>query len=228
MQTTLVSLNETIIKELAHTKPIDALIELIYNSLDASATLVLLTIERNELNGVEKIVVRDNGDGIDSENIHLTFGECGYSGKRLGAQNSLGKLLHGKNGRGRFKAYSLGNKLEWLSFTEKGKIKIQGNFNNSKSFNIFSGEEILEDISRGTQFTSLLDGRKPLNLPEDKQICEELETILSGTLEDNRVSVIVNGKKLDAQQRIKSANVVNLDEPYSDVQVKTIVWKTNS
>lgn len=228
MKKTPISLNENIIKELAGTKPVNALVELIYNSLDASATTIQIEIFRNKLSGVEKIIVQDNGEGIDPLNIHLTFAECGYSEKKQGDKNSLGKLVHGKKGRGRFKAYSLGSQIEWLSFNNQQKIKIQGDFSESKQFKIFSNEEITEDISQGTVFTAIVGARAPLDLSDDNKICADLETILSGTLEDSRISIFVNKRKLEVGNRIKNSQKIRLDEPFSDVEIRTIVWKTKS
>lgn len=228
METAPIGLNENIIKELAGTKPISALMELIYNSLDASATNIHIEIARNKLSGVEKIIVRDNGEGIEGDNIHLTFAECGYSGKRQGDKNNLGKLVHGKNGRGRFKAYSLGNQIEWLSCNNHQKIKIQGDFSESKQFKIFFNDEIPENITRGTVFTAIVGTRSPLDLPDDNKICADLETILSGTLEDSRISIFVNAKKLEVGSRIKNSQKMRLDAPYEDVEIRTIIWKTKS
>ena len=228
METAPIGLNENIIKELAGTKPISALMELIYNSLDASATSIRIEITRNKLSGVEKIIVRDNGEGIEGDNIHLTFAECGYSGKRQGDKNHLGKLVHGKNGRGRFKAYSLGSQIEWLSCNNHQKIKIQGDFSESKQFKIFFNDEIPENITRGTVFTAIVGTRSPLDFPDDNKICADLETILSGTLEDSRISIFVNAKKLEVGSRIKNSQKMHLDAPYEDVEIRTIIWKTKS
>ncbi|MBA3440118.1 MAG: ATP-binding protein [Pyrinomonadaceae bacterium] len=47
--------------------PVLAVAELIWNSLDAEAQTVQVFLSTNELGGVEKITVSDDGHGIDYE-----------------------------------------------------------------------------------------------------------------------------------------------------------------
>ena len=45
-------------------KPLAGLLELIWNAFDADATDVSVEVRRNELDGVESVLVRDNGHGM--------------------------------------------------------------------------------------------------------------------------------------------------------------------
>ena len=86
-------------------KPILALSELIWNGLDADATRVNVDFKHNGLGGLDEIVVTDNGDGICYDDALLAFKNLGGSHKRGAARSkSKRRLLHGKAGRGRFRA----------------------------------------------------------------------------------------------------------------------------
>lgn len=101
------------IRKLTSAKPIPALAELIWNSCDGDATRVDVEIEHNEL-GQHAITVRDDGDGIPRDDIERLFGSLGGSWKAHGARSKrLGRILHGKEGKGRFKALALGRVADW-------------------------------------------------------------------------------------------------------------------
>jgi histidine kinase/DNA gyrase B/HSP90-like ATPase len=101
------------IKRLTAARPIPALAELIWNACDADATRVDVELETNEL-GLEAIVVRDNGHGIPHGEIEQLFGKLGGSWKARGARSKTkSRILHGKEGKGRFKALGLGRVADW-------------------------------------------------------------------------------------------------------------------
>lgn len=96
-------------------KPVLGIEELIWNALDADATSVEVTFRRNAMDGLERIVVHDDGLGIDPDDKDIAFGQLGGSPKRLQGRSPSGRILHGKEGKGRFKAFGLGSRVEWRS-----------------------------------------------------------------------------------------------------------------
>jgi DNA topoisomerase VI subunit B len=89
--------------------PIAAVAELIWNGLDADATAVTVDLEDDHLGGLRRIIVTDNGHGIPHADAPILFRNLGGSWKRHGAHTKLrNRLLHGQEGRGRFKAFALG------------------------------------------------------------------------------------------------------------------------
>ena len=102
------------IESLFKAAPISALEELIWNALDAKATEVMVDVVTNELHGINAIRVTDNGTGIDVLKADQTFGNLGGSWKRGQAE------LHGRHGRGRFKAFALGAFVEWRTTMRAG------------------------------------------------------------------------------------------------------------
>lgn len=118
------------IKSLSSARPVDALAELIWNGFDSGSNKVVVTTTQNQMGALDTIKVRDSGSGINFNKIESLFGGLGDSWKKIqGKQN--GRALHGKNGKGRFKAFSLGQFVEWTStFAEDGKkfkFKLTGN-----------------------------------------------------------------------------------------------------
>lgn len=97
-------------------KPLLAVAELIWNALDADATEVDVQFESNLLQGLERIVVRDNGTGMAPDEAERVFKSLGGSWKRDATRSRrLGRLLHGRAGKGRLRAFSLGATVTWLS-----------------------------------------------------------------------------------------------------------------
>ena len=97
-------------------KPLIAIEELIWNSLDADATSVEVTLGYNKAGGLDRIQVEDNGHGIAREECNTSFGFLGGSPKLKKKVTPSGRRLHGKLGRGRLKAFGLGREVTWRSY----------------------------------------------------------------------------------------------------------------
>ncbi|MBN3755338.1 ATP-binding protein [Paraburkholderia sp. Tr-20389] len=108
------------IQSLVSAKPILALSELIWNGFDAGASRVRIIPEYNEMGGLDCIRVRDDGYGINHNRITSLFGGLGDSWKKQQGKQ-FGRALHGKNGKGRFKAFSLGERIEWNTIYSEGE-----------------------------------------------------------------------------------------------------------
>ena len=102
------------IASLSHASPVAAIEELVWNALDADAREVKIDIIQNALGAVEAVRVTDDGAGVDVDRIDATFGGLGGSWKKDRATTiGLRRRLHGRHGRGRFKAFALGSHVEW-------------------------------------------------------------------------------------------------------------------
>jgi hypothetical protein len=106
--------------------PIAALSELIWNGLDGEASSVNVEFERKDLaGGLSKIVVYDDGDGFPRSEAAKLFGNLGGSWKRSTRRTGKkGRMVHGQEGRGRYKAFALGRSIEWkVCYLDQGKPK---------------------------------------------------------------------------------------------------------
>jgi DNA topoisomerase VI subunit B len=92
-----------------------ALAELIWNALDADADKVEVEfIETDGSAGLSEIKVTDNGEGISHRDLHEGFENLGTSWKKHATETrTQGRVLHGKEGQGRYKVYALGQKATW-------------------------------------------------------------------------------------------------------------------
>ena len=118
-----VEVKEDFLERLSSTSSMQALAELVWNGLDAGSNKVEVRLVKNGLDGLEEIHVRDQGCGISHEEVQDLFGNLGDSWKKE-AGRKYGRALHGKNGQGRFKAFSLGDDVRWeTTYSSSSEIK---------------------------------------------------------------------------------------------------------
>ena len=113
------------LESLSHVKkPILAIAELIWNGLDADAEEVKVVVNKNKLGGIDSIRVEDNGHGLDKKDVINAFKNLGGSWKKQSKTSKKYKrLLHGKAGKGRFRAFAIGKTVQWRTkYQHDGKI----------------------------------------------------------------------------------------------------------
>ncbi len=110
-----VALTHDHMKRVSSSKPVHALCELIWNSLDADATQIHVRFFKNALDSYDKIIVEDNGTGVSRKHIEGYLSYIGNSWKGNRHTTDKGRPIHGKKGEGRFKTFSLGGYITWRS-----------------------------------------------------------------------------------------------------------------
>lgn len=99
------TIQNDLISKLGKTSFVDALIELIWNSMDADALNVKVIFEDNGLDSLKLIKIIDDGLGIPFAEAKSIFKNLGGSKKKNKLKSDLyGRFLHGKEGKGRLKA----------------------------------------------------------------------------------------------------------------------------
>jgi hypothetical protein len=133
-------------------KPIIAVEELIWNALDADADKVDVTLIFNTAGGLDRIRVSDDGNGIPLDDCNTAFGHLGGSPKLAMKSTPDGRRLHGKLGRGRFKAFGIGRHVVWISrYAEDGhsyEFTIRGTRASICDFDI-ADKTVLKEKSHG-------------------------------------------------------------------------------
>ena len=129
------------IASLAKATPVAAIEELVWNALDADAHEIRIDVLTTPLGAVEGVRVSDDGTGIDVLKADSTFGSLGGSWKRLAHDTpSSSRRLHGRHGRGRFKAFALGTSVEWRTTMKAGSdlmsFVISGSLDNPGVFEV--------------------------------------------------------------------------------------------
>jgi hypothetical protein len=225
------------IRKLTAAKPIPALAELIWNACDADATRIDVEIDRNEL-GMRAITVRDNGHGIPHSDIEHLFGKLGGSWKARGARSKTkSRILHGKEGKGRFKALALGRVADWAIIYREDRILYR--------YTVTVIREDLVDVrvSEPTpvdpalhpgvevRITELDRGYRSL---EPDQAINSLAQIFALYLTDySEPSIFVEHERVDPSKlianrhKIPLAHIVDGDKQYP-AEVELIEWTINS
>jgi Histidine kinase-, DNA gyrase B-, and HSP90-like ATPase len=123
MKTHEVELSRDHLERQARCSPEAAIEEIIWNGLDAGGNLVEVNFDENEIGGIEAIEVIDRGSGIPFPELSRAFGTLGRSLKLEQKKNSEGRVFHGSEGRGRFKALVLGQFARWETrYRVDGKV----------------------------------------------------------------------------------------------------------
>jgi hypothetical protein len=161
--------SDDLVARLAHEgDPVRAVVELVWNALDGEATAVAVHLERGaDLGGIVAVSVTDDGHGISSDEVQATFGRIGSSWKSRTARTKNGvRLLHGKLGEGRLRAFALGSRVVWesRSFDSAGQpqeITISGDKGRRHIFrwDVSAGEV---SSSTGTTVTAYNDEQRSL------------------------------------------------------------------
>jgi hypothetical protein len=144
MKRVSVSVQNDYLERMSKTRPINAVAELVWNALDADADKIKVKLFENDMGGLEKLTVSDNGHGLDYSHAEQAFGSLGGSLKRQ-QRKTRGKkrFLHGRQGKGRFSAFALGQSVEW-----KSKFKVN---RGSQKFSVTGKRDSLGTFEIGDQ-----------------------------------------------------------------------------
>jgi hypothetical protein len=214
-----VEVQNDFIERITKASPVQAIAELIWNSLDADAKKVRVLFEYRALGGLDKIIVEDNGTGINFAEAPTLFRFLGGSWKSMtdGRTTKEHRFLHGQEGRGRFKALALGNDAEWDSNYEKNgerrSFKIRMAAGNLKKVTI-TAEHPAEN-GTGTVVT-IRDLNKTYEMLQNDGAMQDLTEIFAVYLNwYKHVTIDYDGNKLDPVQFITSQTTVELT-PFAD------------
>jgi Histidine kinase-, DNA gyrase B-, and HSP90-like ATPase len=230
-----VAVQDDFLERQTRAKPIAALAELIWNGLDADATTINVEFTHDDLaGGMSKIVV---GDGFSRADANVLFGNLGGSWK-LGTRHTKRKerMIHGKEGRGRYKAFALGQAAQWNVCFKDGMA--------TRAFNIKLLDTDLTDVSissdrqvpnRTTGVTvEITDIRRDFRVFQDPEGLQELTEIFALYLTSySDVTISIAGEKLDPEKAIASrSNIMlpSIKSPDGDypAELDIIEWRTEA
>ena len=226
------------VERLAHENdPVRAVVELIWNAIDAEAVEITVTLEHDDtLGAITKTTVLDNGHGIDRDELEPAFGRIGGSWKRLATKTKNGKRgLHGKRGEGRLRAFALGNRVTWSSHSidTAGQLHRVEIHDNTNQRNVFSRDvKLATDVPTGTIVAAWNDTQKALlQLESAKTLSILLSHFAPVLLNDDDLQIAFNGTVLDPNDEIASTDdypLTFIDESSTIHQaaLRIIEWKT--
>ena len=164
----------------------DVFSELVTNSIDANATSISIEIYKNLLGAVTKIIVSDNGSGMDKNTVQNIFSQIATSNK----SNNMN--LIGQFGIGRFSVYTLGSYITW---------KTCAKINNNK-FSII--EFVLDDSLENTvncEYTEVAQHNTGTtiiieNIEKDKTLALAKFTTIKNSLSTTFASLLLTKSNL--------------------------------
>jgi hypothetical protein len=233
MKSISVNVQEDHLQSLASAKrPLLAVAELIWNAFDADATSVRVSVIRNSLTGLEMIRVVDDGHGLEYRRAEEEFAKLGGSWKRARRRTIGGRFLHGKEGKGRFRAFALGNHIIWRTrYRENGKTleyTITGHRASLKRFDLSDASPSTETAS-GTdvEVTDLL--KDFTSLEGDAAVQGVTEQFALYLRQYPNVHLTYNGTRVDPAAVMVGEETVPLrefiDRKHVDAQLTIIEWR---
>jgi hypothetical protein len=221
-------------------EPVQALAEVIWNSVDADASRIRIEFEYKDLaRGMSKILVYDDGQGIPRDNAKQLFGHLGGSWKRLKRRTSTKqRMVHGQEGRGRYKTFALGGAVDWkvCYLAEDGK---------AKAYTISLLESDLKDVAISDEHDA--EGQKPGVIVEISELkrdfkvlhsdngMQELAEIFALYLINYRdVAIIVGGSSIEPskvianQEKVPLPRIADLEGNEHDAELEIVEWRRDT
>jgi hypothetical protein len=234
-----VAVREDFIARQTRAKPIPALSELIWNALDGDAGSISIEFEHNDLaSGLSKIVIYDDGEGFPRDEANDLFGNLGGSWKRHTRRTRKGgRLIHGQEGRGRYKAFALGRAVTWDVCYEAGE--------SHQAFKITLLDSDLTDVSiseavsapnRATGvIVTIEDVRRDFEVFERAEGLQDLAEIFALYLINYRdVAIRIAGNRLDpeaaiaTQHKLSLAPIAGEEGVLHSVELHIIEWRNDT
>ncbi len=226
------------VERLAHENdPVRAIVELIWNAIDAEAPTVTVDLEYDDvLGGITKTVVTDTGHGIERDELDATFGRIGGSWKRLAAKTKNDKRgLHGERGEGRLRAFALGSRVTWTSHSVDAsrvlqRVEITGT---TEHRHVFEWDaQPATGVPTGTVVTAFNDSQRSLGALEAERTRSVLLSHFAPVLlNDDDLRITYLGTDLDPADEVASSTEYPL--PFSDdagtrqeAELRIIEWKS--
>ncbi|MFG1945864.1 ATP-binding protein [Nonomuraea sp. NPDC048826] len=229
MEQLIVSVEQDHLERLVKS-PIHGMAELIWNSLDADASTVAVELITNDLGGIESVTIADDGAGITPIQVKRYFSHLGGSWKKTTTQTDGGRLLHGRNGQGRWTAYGIGEHVQWTTVADDGpgrrtRIEITGRRSALREFQVDSSVSSAE-AETGTRvvITNLTEAAQKSLLREST--VDELTTFLALYLKQYPVKIVWGGNLLDPARLQVNLHETELEvDGLTGVVLTVIEWK---
>lgn len=212
--------NSGIKKHFRNDEPWEALFELVWNGFDAGASVVAVTVVENDIHGVERVVVLDNGEGIEFATLDDTFGNFNDSSKKANL------ALKGQHGRGRLAFHKLCRNASWYTRFKNVDAVIEVSEPTIKDFEAWLIEEVdqkREVLAQGhgtlvelTQFTGAL--------PTQDELREKFAVEFGWYLAVHKEKrLYLNSSVVDVPRHEDFAQAISADDELFEAQV--IRWE---
>ena len=225
------------LRSLTRCHPSVGVAELIWNALDADAEKVRVWLREGPMGGIETVEVDDDGAGIDVTRVDDAFQKLGGSWKVTTKVSDQGRVLHGRAGKGRFRAGSIGRQLRWSTANRA----IDGAIH---TFRISIDTDNLTDVEIQPS-----DAKKPRAATGTRVVISKIESPLSKAFDEGglrerlteefgpfllrypNVKIEIQGQRLDPGVLVSNEETILLPSLLpveGDVNVRLVEWKKTS
>ena len=234
MEDLVLTASDDHVARLAHEgDPVRAVVELVWNAVDAEASTVAVVIERSPAGAIDQVRVEDDGHGVSSDEVSSTFGRIGGSWKSLSEKSKNGKRhLHGKLGEGRLRVFALGSRVSWVSVSDntagkREQITISGSRGNRDRFRW----EVTDSgtASTGTTVTAHNDEQRSLGALDTDDVLPTLRSHFAPLLlNDPSLTISYDGSALDPSQEIvdDTTTTIVFGDDADEATLRIIEWRT--
>lgn len=188
--------------------PAGAVAEIIWNGLDAEANLVEVEVQTNDLGGVDRVIVRDDGHGMPMASCESYFKNLGGSWKAAAKVSpNLNRSMNGKSGQGRVRGFALGNVLAWRTVAEASTGREHTTITTrvgSPTFFDIDGP-VTSQAATGTVFDATVPAEKVDRLTADRTVAVLTAEFSPFLASHPEVQIVYRGTPLDpAEAQVRS------------------------
>ncbi|MBZ9812647.1 ATP-binding protein [Mesorhizobium sp. CA7] len=215
--------------------PLRGIIELVWNSLDGDAIDVSVEFDRNPLGGLQAIRVVDDGSGMRGDALRTEFHQLGESWKKSTPRTpKYSRAMHGKEGRGRLRFFSIAGLAVWKSTydTPEGMQRVTAQIEAAQLARCDVEDSAVTDE---TTETGTIVELSRLKDTYDWLLSREAFLLFSATfapyiLQYPNVSIRYNDEKIVPSASVKLeaelpvGPIQGLKEPVTDLRLKVIEW----
>lgn len=205
----------------------EALAEYVWNGFDAAASVVEVNIYENSIDGIEKIIVYDNGYGININQLEDKFKPFFESNKVIIKSSDINSSsYHGKNGVGRLTFFTFAAAAEWQTVYAEGDKKLKYSIRIQRDgLNDYSASDCVE-VSKDTPTgTRVIFFQINENLNTREFLCY-LKVEFGWFLElmkNNNFQLLYNEQPLDYQEILEDRQEKQYF--YKDVEFEVVFCK---
>jgi uncharacterized small protein (DUF1192 family) len=233
---TLKAKHDHLLKVATTRDPIKAISEFVWNALDADATEISVNLLRNALGGLVAIAISDNGIGIARTRAEHDFESLGESWKLKAHRTpNLNRAIHGKEGKGRLRFYSLAQRARWKTVyaeqERRYRLTIEINADSLATSSVSEPEPAPDDTPLGTGVEL-----SPLKHTFDWLTSEEARAEFNATfapyvLQYPGTVIFYDGHPVEPQKTIDRSHqfvtqpIICPGRVVKDLSLKVIEWK---
>jgi hypothetical protein len=215
---------------------IKAISEFVWNALDADAPRTNVELVRNALGGLESIVIRDNGTGITKARAEHDFESLGESWKLHTARTPvLGRALHGKEGQGRLRFFSLARRAVWDTVYKENdkryRLKIEIDADQLSSSSVSEPQEVPAKTLTGTT-VELAPLKETFDWLTGEEARSEFDSIFAPyILQYPKAEISYDGRPVDPKRTIEHSHqfptqaIICPGRVVRDLTLRVIEWK---